>query len=95
MLLEAQQSIGRVAQIYKELYEIRNLFQRRAEYTLVLSKQSNIELYRVKNILDQVEIGKYQPTYQDGITITQKQYPAKVCDQTLFFGQKRSLKSSW
>ena len=57
-----------------------------AEYTLALSKQSSIELYPVKT-LDQVEIGRYLPTYQDGITITQKQYLAKVCDQTLFFCQ--------
>ena len=38
-------------------------------------------------LLDQVEIGRYLPTYQDSITITRKQYPGKVCDQTLFFCQ--------
>ena len=38
--------------------------------------------------------GDFEVTYQDDITITQKQYPAKVCDQTLFFYQERTLKSS-
>ena len=37
----------------------------------------------------------YLPPYQDGIKITQKQYLAKVCDQTLFFCQEQTLKSSW
>ena len=30
-----------------------------------------------------------------GITIAPKHYPAKVCDQTLFFCQGPTLKSSW
>ena len=64
-------------------------------YVSALSKQSNIELYSVKTFLDQVEIGKYLLTYQDGIMITQKQYLAKVCNQILFFCQGRILKSSW
>ena len=34
-------------------------------------KQSNVELYPVKIFLDQVEIGRYLPTYLDGIMITQ------------------------
>ena len=63
----------------------RNLFQREAEYMLALSKQSSIKLYQVKTFLDQVEIGKYLPTYHDGIIITPKQYLGKVCDQTLVF----------
>ena len=72
--------IGRVGQIYKELYEIRtNYFNseicfRVTEYILALSKHLSIKLYPVKT-LDQVEIGRYPLTYQDGITITQKQYP--------------------
>ena len=48
-----------------------------AKYTPVLSKKSSIELYPVKNFLDQAEIGRYLPTYRDGITITQIQYLAK------------------
>ena len=51
------------------------------------SKQT-IELYPVKTFLDQIEITRYLPTYQDGITITQKQYLAKVFNQTLFFCQR-------
>ena len=41
---------------------------------LAVSKQSSIELYPVKTFLDQVVIRRYLPTFQDGITITQKQY---------------------
>ncbi len=44
-------------------------------------------LYLVKTSLDQVEIARNLPTYQHGIMITQKQYLAKVCEQTLFYCQ--------
>ena len=37
------------------------------------SRQTNIKLYLVKIFLNQVEIGRYLPTYLDGIMITQKQ----------------------
>ena len=40
------------------------LTEKGAEYTLTLSKQLSIELYSVKT-LDQVEIGRYLPTYQN------------------------------
>ena len=44
---------------------------------LALNKQSSIELYLVKTFLNQVEIGRYLLTYQDGITITQKTISCK------------------
>ena len=37
-----------------------------------MGKKSNIGLYPVKSLLDQVEIGSYLPTFLDGITITEK-----------------------
>ena len=48
-----------------------------------------------KNLLGSSGDWGYLLTYHDGITSTPKQYPAKVCNQTLFFGQGRTLKSSW
>ena len=60
------------------------MFQRRAEYMLALSEQLSIKLYPVKTFLDKVKIGRYLPTYQNSITITQKQYLAEICDQTVF-----------
>ena len=88
------QSTGWVGQIYKELYEIwTNYFNPEICFREgpALSKQSNIELYLVET-LDQVEIGRYLPTYQDGIMITQKQYLAKVYGQILVLLSRANLK---
>ena len=75
---------------YLKSQQTRNLFQRGAKYTLALSKQSNIEQYPVKNFLDKMEIGRYLPTSLDGMRIISKQYFIRVCDQILFFCQRRS-----
>ena len=56
------------------------------EGKIYVSSKQTIKLYPVE-ILDQVEIGKYLLTYQDGIMITQKQYLVRVCNQILFFYQ--------
>ena len=58
-----------------------------------LSKQSNIELYLVKIFLNQVEIGKYLPTYQEGRYLDYKKKKKKKknlirdCNQILLFCQ--------
>ena len=55
------------------------------KYTPALSNQSNIELYPVKTFLDQVEIGRYLPTYLDGkiiIQINKGWYAIKQRNQT-------------